>query len=310
MKLFSWITKETNYDFVGKRKAFYILSAIMIFASIASIAIKGFNYGIDFSGGVLIEIKGEEVFDLNVLRDKLSQTQLEDVTLQAIGETGTELMIRAQAEGLNEKELLLAVNQVKEVIGEDVEYRKVEQVGPQVGDELKVKGAVAAIIAILALSAYVWIRFEWQFAIGTMLGLAQDGLVAAGLLSFFDMDFSLTTLASLLTLIGYSINDKVVTYDRIRENLKKHKKMLQLELINTSINEMLARTLLTGISTLGASIALLIWGGEALHVFSFVITFCVIIGTYSSIFTSAMILNVFDLRKVDEDRVNPFEKIG
>ncbi|MFV0626835.1 MAG: protein translocase subunit SecF [Alphaproteobacteria bacterium] len=310
MKLFSWITKETNYDFVGKRKLFYILSVIMVVAAIASMGIKGFNYGIDFSGGVLIEIKGEEVFDLNDLRAKLAQTKLEDVTLQSIGADGTELMIRAQAEGLDDKELLAAVNQVKEVIGENVEYRKVEQVGPQVGDELKLKGVISAILAVLALSAYVWVRFEWQFAIGTMIGLTQDALVAAGLLSFFDMDFSLTTLAALLTLIGYSINDKVVTYDRIRENLKKHKKMPQLELINLSINEMLARTLLTGISTLGASLALLAWGGETLRVFSFVITFCVIVGTYSSIFTSAMILNLFDLRKVDDERVNPFEKIG
>lgn len=310
MRLFGWITKDTNIDFMSMRKITYALSTITVAASVFFILFKGFNYGIDFAGGILIEIKSEEKIDVSEIRNKLSSVNIGEVNLQTIGEDGTELMIRAEADNLDERQQMAAVNRIKEILGDSVDYRKVELVGPQVGEELKMDGIIASVIALLALSIYVWIRFEWQFALGTMVGLFQDGITAAGLLSLFDMDFSLTTLAALLTLIGYSINDKVVTYDRIRENLKKYKKMPQTELLNKSINDVLSRTILTGISTIGASAALLVLGGETLRSFAFVITFGVIIGAYSSIFTSSMILNFFDLRKTDEDRINPFERIG
>lgn len=310
MNIFGWITRDTNIDFMSMRKWTYALSIITVVASIAFIISKGFNYGIDFSGGILIEIKAPEVIDVAETREKLSKVDIGEVNLQSIGDTGQELMIRAQASNLDEGQQTSAINQIKEILGDNIEYTKVEMVGPQVGDELKKDGIIASIIALVALSIYVWVRFEWQFAIGTMIGLFQDGITAAGLLSLFGMDFSLTTLAALLTLIGYSINDKVVTYDRIRENLKKYKKMPQVELLNKSINDVLSRTLLTGISTIGASLALLVLGGETLRSFSFVITFGVIIGAYSSIYTSSMVLNLFDLRKTDDERINPFERIG
>ncbi|MDR1693951.1 MAG: protein translocase subunit SecF [Lactobacillaceae bacterium] len=307
MKIFSWIIKDTNIDFMSMRKPTYALSILMVAASIALIALKGFNYGIDFSGGILIEIKSPEVIDMQEIREKLSDIDIGEVNLQTIGNTGDELMIRAQASNLDEKEQMDAVNKIKQIIGDDVDYRKVELVGPQVGDELKRDGIIAAVLALAAISIYVWVRFEWQFAIGTMIGLAQDGIVAAGLLSLFDMDFSLTTVAALLTLIGYSVNDKVVTYDRVRENLGKYKKMPQYDLINKSVNDVLSRTFLTGISTIGAASILLVLGGDTLRSFSFVLTFGILVGIYSSIFTSSLILNLFDLRKTqEEDKINPF----
>lgn len=309
MKIFKWVTKDTNIDFMKVRKTTYALSILMVAAALALVAFKGFNYGIDFSGGILIEIKTPEKINPAEVREKLSSLNIGEINLQTLGDEGDELLIRAQAANLDDKEQGEAVLKIQELLGEGVEYRKIEQVGPQVGDELKRDGIVAMVIALGALALYVWIRFEWPFAVGTTLGLAQDAIVALGLLSFFEMDFSLTTLAALLTLVGYSINDKVVTYDRVRENLRKFKKMGQVELINKSINDVLSRTLLTSISTMGAAAALLILGGDTLRSFAFTITFGVGVGVYSSIFTSSMILNLFNLRKSEEEKVNPFGNV-
>ena len=232
MKMFSWVTKDTTIDFMKARKLTYVLSIVMVVLSIASIAIKGFNYGIDFSGGILIELKSENKINLEEMRNKINTVDVDEVNLQTIGETGTEVMIRAQAKELNEKEQMAVVNQIKQVLGNDYEYRRVELVGPQVGDELKKAGIIASVIAVLAISAYIWFRFEWQFALGAMIGLLHDIITTVGLLSFFGFDFSLTTVAAVLTLAGYSVNDTVVTYDRVRENLRKFKKMPQYELLN------------------------------------------------------------------------------
>ena len=200
---------------------------------------------------------------------------------------------------------------IKKILGDDIEYRRSELVGPQVGDELKIAGAVASLIAVLAISIYIWIRFEWQFALGALIGLFHDIIVTLGLLSVFDMDFSLTTIAAILTLAGYSVNDTVVTYDRIRENLRKYTRMPQRDLLNKSINDIFSRTLLTGFTTLMASISLFIFGGEALRSFAFTIVFGVIVGTYSSIYVSTVVLTWFDLRKTIEagKNVNPFGNV-
>lgn len=310
MKIFSWVTKDTSIDFMGVRKLTYVLSIGLFLLSIACIAIKGFNYGIDFSGGILIELKADEKINVEAMREQLSHVDLDDVNIQTIGEIGDEVMIRAQAKGLDEKEQMAAVNEIKSTLGSDYEYRRVELVGPQVGDELKKGGIIASIIAILAITAYIWVRFEWQFAFGACLGLVHDVVITVGLLSLFDMDFSLTTVAAILTLAGYSVNDTVVTYDRIRENLRKYKKMPQYDLLNKSINDIFSRTILTGLTTLLASISLLIWGGDVLRSFSFTLVWGILIGTYSSIYVSAVILNFFDLRKQpDESVINPFGNI-
>ena len=204
-----------------------------------------------------------------------------------------------------------AVADIREILGNGYEYRRVENVGPQVGDELKMAGIISSVLAMVAIAIYIWVRFEWQFALGALIGLFHDIIITIGLLSYFRYDFSLTTIAAILTLVGYSINDTVVTYDRIRENLKKYRKMPQLELLNKSINDIFSRTILTGVTTLIAVIPLYMWGGEALESFSFTILAGLIIGTYSSIYICTAFLNLFDLRAVNEkDEENYFGTIG
>ena len=310
MKIFKWVTKDTTIDFMGPRKLTYALSALLIVFSVASMAIRGFNYGIDFSGGILMELRSENKIDVENLRKQLSVVNLDEINLQSIGETGNEVVLRAQAKSLDEKQQMAVVNQIKSALGSDYEYRRVELVGPQVGDELKKAGVIASVIAVLAISAYIWFRFEWQFALGAMIGLVHDLIITVGLLSFFNFDFSLTTVAAILTLAGYSVNDTVVTYDRIRENLRKFKKMPQFDLLNKSINDIFSRTILTGLTTLLAAVALFVWGGDTLRSFSFTILWGVIVGTYSSIYISTAFLNLFNLRAAQDEKViNPFGNV-
>lgn len=311
MKMFSWIIKDTSIDFLKVRKWTYALSVLLVIASFASVALKGFNYGIDFSGGVLIDVKSKNgPVDVEKVREELSVLKLDELNLQSVGTNNEELMIRAQADNANEESQRIAVNQIKEMLSDDFTFEKIESVGPQVGKELKVAGVLASVFAILAICLYIWFRFEWRFAVGALVGLFHDVIVTVGLLSMFHMDFSLTTIAAILTLAGYSINDTVVTYDRIRENLPKYKKMPQYDLLNKSVNDIFSRTILTGITTLLASAALLIFGGEALRSFAFVITVGIIVGTYSSIYISVAVLNLFDLRAApSEENVNPFGNV-
>ncbi len=310
MKMFKWVTKDTTIDFMGPRKWTYALSIIMVALSIVSMAVKGFNYGIDFSGGILMELKSDNKINVEDLRKQLASIDLDEINLQSIGETGKEVVLRAQAKSLDEKQQMAVVNQIKATLGGDYEYRRVELVGPQVGDELKKAGIIASVIAVMAISVYIWFRFEWQFALGAMIGLVHDLIVTVGLLSFFGFDFSLTTVAAILTLAGYSVNDTVVTYDRIRENLRKFKKMPQFDLLNKSINDIFSRTILTGFTTLLAAAALFIWGGDTLRSFSFTILWGVVVGTYSSIYISSAFLNLFNLRaSQDEKAINPFGNV-
>ncbi len=311
MRIFSWVTKDTNIDFMKYRKAAYVLSIAMVILSVACIMIKGFNYGIDFSGGILIELKSENKIDMEQVRKQLAEVALDEVNLQSIGDSGTEMMIRAQTKSQDEKEQMKAVNAIKQILGDQYEYRRIELVGPQVGGELKKAGIIASLIAVLAITLYIWFRFEWQFALGAMVGLIHDLITTVGLLSLFDFDISLTTVAAVLTLAGYSVNDTVVNYDRIRENLRKYKKMPQYELLNKSINDIFSRTILTGLTTLLASVALFAFGGDTLRSFSFTIVWGVIVGTYSSIYVSSTMLNLFNLRANQgvEKAINPFGNV-
>lgn len=311
MKIFSWIIKDTTIDFLKGRKLCYALSLLLIIASIASIALKGFNYGIDFSGGVLIDVRSKNgAVDVDQVRKDLSVLKLDELTLQSVGEGNEQLMIRAQANNADEESQRIAVNQIKEILSKDFTFERIESVGPQVGEELKLSGILASVFACVAISLYIWMRFEWRFAFGALIGLFHDIFIIVGLLSMMHFEFSLTTIAAILTLAGYSVNDTVVTYDRIRENLQKYKKMPQYDLLNKSINDIFSRTILTSLTTMFASIALLVFGGDALRSFAFVITAGVLVGTYSSIYVSTAILNWFDLRKVArEEDVNPFGNV-
>ena len=311
MKIFSWIIKDTCIDFLGFRKIAYALSAVLFAASIASVAVRGFNYGIDFSGGVLIEVKSKTgPVDVDKVRSELDTLKLDELNLQSFGDAQDELMIRAQANNADEESQRVAVKLIKEMLDNDFTFERIESVGPQVGDELKLSGILASVFAMLAISMYIWFRFEWKFAVGALVGLFHDLLITVGLVSIFHLDFSLTTIAAILTLAGYSVNDTVVTYDRVRENLQKYKKMSQYDLLNKSINDIFSRTILTGVTTFLASSALLIFGGDALRSFAFVITSGIIIGTFSSIFICVPVINMFDLRATpDEKDINPFGNI-
>ena len=311
MKIFSWIIKDTSIDFLGYRKLAYALSAVLFAASIASVAVRGFNYGIDFSGGVLIEVKSKTgPVDVDKVRSELDTLKLDELNLQSFGDAQDELMIRAQANNADEESQRVAVKQIKEMLDNDFTFERIESVGPQVGDELKLSGILASVFAMLAISMYIWFRFEWKFAVGALIGLFHDLLITVGLVSIFHLDFSLTTIAAILTLAGYSVNDTVVTYDRVRENLQKYKKMPQYDLLNKSINDIFSRTILTGITTFLASAALLVFGGDALRSFAFVITTGILIGTFSSIFICVPVINMFDLRATpDEKDVNPFGNV-
>lgn len=311
MTMLKFVTKDTNIDFMKARFFTYILSGVLVVLSCLSIYFKSFNFGIDFSGGVLMEIKSEKAINVEDVRSKLSVLNLDELNLQTIGEDNKELMIRAQAQNGDEVAQMKAVAEIRDILGSSYEYRRVENVGPQVGDELKTAGIVSSVLAMIAIALYIWIRFEWQFAVGALIGLFHDIIITVGLLSYFRFDFSLTTVAAILTLVGYSINDTVVTYDRIRENLKKYRKMPQLELLNKSINDIFSRTILTGLTTLIAVVPLYLWGGEALESFSFTIFAGLIIGTYSSIYICTAFLNLFDLRAVNnKEEENYFGTIG
>ena len=311
MKIFSWIIKDTSIDFLGFRKIAYALSAVLFAASIASVSVRGFNYGIDFSGGVLIEVKSKNgPVNVDKVRNELDSLNLDELNLQSFGDAQDELMIRAQANNADEESQRVAIKQIKEMLENDFTFERIESVGPQVGDELKLSGILASVFAMLAISLYIWFRFEWKFAVGALVGLFHDLLITIGLVSIFHLDFSLTTIAAILTLAGYSVNDTVVTYDRVRENLQKYKKMSQYDLLNKSINDIFSRTILTGVTTFLASSALLIFGGDALRSFAFVITSGIIIGTFSSIFICVPVINMFDLRATpDEKDINPFGNI-
>lgn len=311
MKIFSWIIKDTSIDFLGYRKIAYTITALLLIASVVSVAVRGFNYGIDFSGGVLIEVKSKNgPIDVDKVRNELDTLNLDELNLQSFGDARDELMIRAQANNADEESQRLAVKQIKEMLDNDFTFERIESVGPQVGDELKLSGVLASVFAMMAISLYIWFRFEWKFAVGALIGLFHDLIITVGLVSIFHLDFSLTTIAAILTLAGYSVNDTVVTYDRVRENLQKYKKMPQYDLLNKSVNDIFSRTILTGITTFLASVALLVFGGDALRSFAFVITVGILIGTFSSIFICMPVINIFDLRATpDEKDVNPFGNV-
>ena len=291
------IPADTNYPFMDYRKIFIISSLILILSSVLLLSFKGLNLGIDFKGGTLIEISTKNS-DIAELRRILSPN-FNDVSLQEFGNSET-IIIRLQNE--TNVESIETVNQVKNLINDKVsEFRRSEFVGPTISSELLWKGLQAISFALLAILTYIWLRFDWQFGFGAVVALSHDVLFTLGVLSLFNIDFSLSSIAAVLTICGYSLNDSVVIYDRIRENLRKYKKLELQELFNVSINNTLSRTIMTSLTTLIALFSLYIFGGEVIKPFAFAMIIGVIIGTYSSIYIAVPTLLIFKFRPQEED---------
>jgi preprotein translocase SecF subunit len=295
MKWLALVPAGTKIDFIGKRYWSLGLSILLTVVSIVSITVQGLNFGIDFRGGVLMEVRMAEVPDLGDLRAKLSALNLGEVSLQEFGDP-KDILIRVQTREESEKEQIRVINAVKGALGPDVDFRRTEFVGPKVGAELVRAGFLAMLLSLVGISAYVWFRFEWQFGVGALVSTIHDIVTTVGLFSLLQLEFSLTTVAAVLTIAGYSVNDTVVIYDRIRENMRKYKKMPIIDLINRSNNETLARSVITHLTTLLAVLALLFFGGEVIRGFSIAMVWGIFVGTYSSVFVAVPVLVYLNLR--------------
>jgi preprotein translocase subunit SecF len=278
-----------NIDFMGLHKLGFALSALLTIGSIVLFLTQGLNYGIDFSGGTLIEMRTEGPADLAKMRATLNGLGLGEVSLQGFGGP-SDVLIRVARQPGDDRAQMQAVAKVKAALGPGMDYRRTEVVGPKVGGELIQAGVIATILALVAIALYVWLRFEWPFGVGAMLSTLHDTITTVGLFSLLQIEFNLTTLAAILTIAGYSVNDTVVIYDRMRETLRKYKTMDFRELVNKSLNETLSRTILTVSTVALAVLSLLIFGGEVLHGFSIAMLWGVVVGTYSSLFIAAPLL--------------------
>jgi preprotein translocase subunit SecF len=273
------------------------LSLLAMALSLAVIWTRGFNYGVDFTGGTVIEVQSKTgPADIAGLREKLGQLGIGAVQIQSFG-TPADVLIRVEQQKGGEAEQKAAIAKVTEALGGQYEQRRYESVGPAVSSELRWTGFMAVLAGLVAICAYVWLRFEWQFALGAIVALTHDVLLTAGVFSLLHLEFDLSIVAALLTILGYSVNDTVVVSDRIRENLRKYKRMPLDELLNLSINETLSRTILTGCTAIVVLIALFAFGGAVIRNFNFAMLFGVLVGTYSSIFIAAPLLGYLGVKR-------------
>ena len=290
MKGVRFVPSGTMIRFIGLHKISFVVSGLLMLASIALFFAAGLNYGIDFRGGTLIEIRNKSgPIDLKSLRSQLGGLGLGDVQIQEFG-APSDVLIRIEQQKGGEQNQQKAIRTVKGALGESVDYRRVEVVGPTVSGELIQSGTIAVVVAILAVLVYIWFRFEWQFSIGAVAALVHDVVLTIGVFCALQLEFNLSIIAAILTIVGYSLNDTVVVYDRVRENLRKYKKMALTELLDLSVNETLSRTIMTSVTTLIALLSLYIFGGEVIRGFTFAMIWGVIVGTYSSIFIAAPML--------------------
>ncbi|UES57748.1 protein translocase subunit SecF [Roseibium aggregatum] len=290
------VPDNTKIKFMWLRKVSFPLSIVLVIASVAAFFTVGLNYGIDFKGGTIIEIKTDGPADVAEIRSDLSSLNLGDVQVQEFGGSD-DILIRVEEQPGGELAQQAVIGKVRTIFeGQEVDFRRVEVVGPRVSGELAQAGAIAVAASLLAILFYIWFRFEWQFAVGAILTTANDVVITIGLFVLLQLDFSLSSIAAVLTIIGYSLNDTVVVYDRIRENLRKYKKRPLTEVLDMSINETLSRTTMTSLTTLLALFALYIFGGEVIQSFTLAMIFGIVIGTYSSIFLAAPFLILFNLR--------------
>ena len=292
--LFRFIKQTPKISFIENRKKFYILSLFFAIISIFSLWFKELNFGIDFKGGLLVEIKLENDIELESLRNNIATLNYGDFTLQKLDNSNDNFLIKIElsSDMKGNQETLIA--RLKEKIQNNfegkVDYRRIEYVGPTVSKELIMTGIIAILIAIFSMLIYIWFRFELPFAVGAVLALIHDTILTIGMFSITSLEFNLSTVAAILLIIGYSMNDTVVVYDRVRENLKKFKKLDTFALLNKSINETLSRTIITSLTTLLALFSIFFFGGEILKGFAFAMILGVVLGTYSSIFIANPVL--------------------
>lgn len=289
------IPYNTNYNFVGKKNIIFAILGLITLICLSSVIFHGFNYGIDFKGGMLLEIRTPEPADLSKLRSDLGGIVEGEVSLQEFG-SSKDILIRIERQHGGEDAQLAALDKIKAKIGTNVEYRQVVNVGPKVSEDLIKNGIYAVLWSLVAMLIYVWFRFEWQFGVCSVITLAHDAIVVLGLFSLFRLEFNETAIIAVLITVTYSINDTVVIYDRIRENLRKFKKMPMTELINLSINETLSRTILTSTTTLLSLLGLYFFGGPVIAAFSLPIIVGILAGTVSSITISAPLLLYMGMR--------------
>ena len=302
------LSSSLNIDFMGKRKLAMAFSITLVVIALVSLAMRGLVFGIDFTGGTLIEVGYSQDADLEKARQVLAENGFAEAQVQQFG-TPRDVLIRlAPREGVKSSELSDKVfGLLSKQAGGKVELRRVEFVGPQVGDELTEDGALAVLVSLIAILMYVAVRFEWRFAVGSVVALVHDVTITLGFFALFQLEFDLTVLAAVLAVIGYSLNDTIVVFDRIRENFRKIRKGDSQEIINTSLNQTLSRTIVTSLTTLIVLLALFIIGGEIIHNFSLALILGIVVGTYSSIYVASSAVLMLGVSKAD---LMPVQKEG
>lgn len=311
------VKQGTSFDFFSKWKLWLGISAVLIVVGFSSFLIQGLNYGIDFRGGTTIRTESAQPVDVAAYRDAMVPAGFGDVSITEVfdptfGPERNVAMVRIEAQEGDEAvtpETILAVEQALRTVDPNMTFPSVESVGPKVSGELIQTAAIAVVLAIAAVLIYIWMRFEWQFAVGAVAALVHDVVLTLGIFSELQIKFDLAIIAALLTIVGYSINDTVVVFDRVRENLRKYKKKDFAEVLNLSINETLSRTMMTSVTTLLALIALFILGGDVIRGFVFAMIWGIIVGTYSSVFVASTVLLWLGVKR-DWSKKDPSAGVG
>lgn len=310
------VPQHTNWNFFSRPALWLGVSALLVVLSLASFAVRGLNYGIDFQGGTTIRTESAQPVDVAAYRAALEQLGLGDVVISEVfdpsfGPDENVAMVRIQAQQGQEAVTAEVIEQARAALAEvapDIRFTSVESVGPKVSGELIQTAFIAVALAIAAVLIYIWLRFEWQFAVGAILATTHDVIMTIGFFVVTGIEFNLTSIAAILTIVGYSLNDTVVVYDRVRENLRRYKKMPLPQLLDLSMNQTLSRTVMTSVTTLLALVALYVFGGEVIRSFTAAMIFGVLIGTYSSIFVASPLLILFRMRTGGQEAGEEAEK--
>ena len=300
MKPLNLVPIKPSINFLIRRQYFFVFSVILLLSSAFFYLFNGLNLGIDFKGGIMLEVRVSSSTNISQMRQGLSNLNLGEIKIQQFG-ADTDFLIRIQKQEGGEKAQQSAIDLVKGTLPNDIKYRRTEFVGPKVSKELYRDGILAVIFAIIGILAYIWFRFEWQFGLGAIIALTHDVITTIGVYALTGLEFNLSTVAAILTIAGYSINDTVVVYDRVRENLRKYKTLELVNLLNNSVNETLSRTIMTSVTTLLALGALYVLGGEVIRGFSIGMIWGVLIGTYSSICIAVPLLLFLNVKRGSSD---------